>query len=141
MIRAAGGVVVRALPDAAAPEVLVVHRVAHDDWSLPKGHLDPGEDDAAAAVREVLEETGVSAEVVAPLPSTQHATPAGTKQVAWFLMRPVAGDPTTRPADLEVDLARYVPRDELASLLTYRNDLELARLALAIRTDDPSELR
>jgi len=131
VIRAAGGVVVRVLPDTATPEVLVVHRVVHDDWSLPKGHLDPGEDAASAAVREVAEETGVSAEIVAPLPSTAHPTPAGTKQVAWFLMRPLAGEPAARAPDAEVDLARYVPSEGLAALLTYRNDLELARLAVA----------
>jgi len=136
VIRAAGGVVVRVPVSAAAPEVLVVHRVAHDDWSLPKGHLDPGEDDAEAAVREVAEETGVSAAVVAPLPSTEHRTPAGTKHVAWFLMRPIAGEPAARTADSEVDLARYVPADELAALLTYPNDLELAHLAVTMFTSD-----
>jgi 8-oxo-dGTP diphosphatase len=138
VIRAAGGVVVRIGTDTAGPEVLIVHRVVHDDWSLPKGHLDPGEDDALAAVREVAEETGVSAEIVAPLPSTEHRTPSGAKQVAWFLMRPVAGDPAQRPPDTEVDLVRYVPSGELAGLLTYRNDLELAHLAVSMVTRDGS---
>ena len=40
--------------------VLLVHRPKYDDWSFPKGKLDPGERAAAAAVREVLEETGVA---------------------------------------------------------------------------------
>ena len=52
MIRAAGAVLHR---DGL---VAVVHRPQYDDWTLPKGKLDPGEDDREAAVREVEEETG-----------------------------------------------------------------------------------
>ena len=52
MIRAAGGVLRR---DGL---IAVVHRPHRGDWSLPKGKLEDGEDDATAAVREVLEETG-----------------------------------------------------------------------------------
>jgi 8-oxo-(d)GTP phosphatase len=143
VIRAAGGVVVRARTGAGTDagtdagtgrsdtvEVLVVHRVAHDDWSLPKGHVDPGEDEAAAAVREVLEETGVRARIVAPLPPTEHPTPAGRKRVAWFLMAPLEGDPRTRPADTEVDVAAFVAAEELPTLLTYPGDAALVRIAI-----------
>jgi len=141
VIRAAGGVVVRPSPGTPvagtspqatldAYEVLVVHRVGHDDWSLPKGHLDPGEDDAAAALRETLEETGVRASIVTTLPATQHVTPRGPKSVSWFLMAPLAGDPRLRRADGEVDVARFVAAGELPALLTYRSDVELALLAV-----------
>ena len=41
------------------PEVLLVHRPKYDDWSFPKGKLDPGEHETSAAVREVAEETGL----------------------------------------------------------------------------------
>jgi 8-oxo-(d)GTP phosphatase len=141
VIRAAGGVVVRVptgtecsdarlwdQPDAY--EVLVVHRVEHDDWSLPKGHLDPGEDDAEAALRETYEETGVHATILAPLPATEHVTPRGRKTVTWFLMTPLDGDPRLRDADGEVDVARFVPAGELRELLTYSSDIELALLAV-----------
>jgi 8-oxo-dGTP pyrophosphatase MutT (NUDIX family) len=138
VIRAAGGVVMRVRhqpdgPTSADPlasleahdgiEVLVVHRVVHGDWSLPKGHVDDGESDAVAAVREVHEETGVRAEVIAPLRATEHATSVGRKQVQWFLMRVVEGDPSERVADDEVDVTRFVPVGELAALLTYPADL------------------
>ena len=36
----------------------MIHRPRYDDWSLPKGKVDPGETAPVAAVREVLEETG-----------------------------------------------------------------------------------
>jgi 8-oxo-(d)GTP phosphatase len=143
MIRAAGGVVVRVRPGVIGPpatadlEVLVVHRAGYDDWSLPKGHLDGDEDEATAAVREVLEETGVQAHITAPLGTSEHDTSAGRKQVRWFLMRAIDGDPAMRPVDREVDVARFVPEAELATLLTYPADLRVVRDALdRSRPDD-----
>ena len=61
-VRAAGGVVVR--DGADGPEVAVVHRPRYDDWSLPKGKLEPGEEWEQAALREVEEETGLRCELV-----------------------------------------------------------------------------
>src|SRR5256885_8335085 len=52
--RTAGGVVVN-----AAGEILVVSQRG-TSWSLPKGHIDPGEDALEAAKREIWEESGVS---------------------------------------------------------------------------------
>ena len=57
-MRAAGGVVWRPVGDGI--EVLLVHRPRYDDWSLPKGKLEPGESWEDGARREVEEETGVT---------------------------------------------------------------------------------
>lgn len=127
-IEAAGGVVLRA--GVEGPEVLVVHRVRQDDWSLPKGHLDTDESTADAAVREVAEETGVDCAIVAALGATSYVGPLGPKHVTWFLMRPLAGDPATRPPDAEVDVARWLPTAGIEDLLTYPSDLDLVRAAL-----------
>ncbi len=127
-IEAAGGVVVRS--GDAGPEVLVVHRVRQDDWSLPKGHLDAGEDAVTAALREVEEEAGVRCAVVRPLGATRYVGPLGPKRVRWFLMRPLEGDPVARPPDDEVDMARWLPAARLEGLLTYPSDLDLVRAAL-----------
>jgi 8-oxo-(d)GTP phosphatase len=129
MIEAAGGVVLRG--DGPGLEVLVVHRVRHADWSLPKGKLDAGERAEDAAVREVEEETGVHASLGAELPDVTYRIPQGTKHVRWFRMHPVAGDPSDRPPDEEVDVARWVPIDEAYSLLTYDHDVTLLRHTLA----------
>ena len=51
-ILAAGGIVWR---DASRRELLLIHRLRYDDWSLPKGKLDPDETFLAAALREVAE--------------------------------------------------------------------------------------
>ena len=73
VIRAAGGVVVR------DGRVLLVHRARYDDWSLPKGKLEPGETWEDAALREVWEETGVHCTLGAFLGST-HYTVEGEAQ-------------------------------------------------------------
>ena len=57
-VLAAGGVVWRRT-NSAKVEVLLVHRPKYDDWTLPKGKLEPGESFKEAAVREVEEETGI----------------------------------------------------------------------------------
>lgn len=41
-------------------EIAVIHRPHYDDWSLPKGKVDPGENMVATATREIAEETGYS---------------------------------------------------------------------------------
>ena len=52
LVRAAGAILVD------GERVALVHRPRYDDWTLPKGKHEPGEDDIAAALREVREETG-----------------------------------------------------------------------------------
>src|SRR5688500_17848393 len=56
-VKSAGGVVVRA--HDGVPHVLLI-RDPYQNWGLPKGHLEPGEDSQSAAVREVREETGLA---------------------------------------------------------------------------------
>ena len=128
MIEAAGGVVLRG--DGDDVEVLVVHRVRHQDWSLPKGKLDPGEEAQAAAVREVEEETGVRCAPGPELPDSIYPIPGDLKHVRWFLMNAVSGDPKHREPDREVDDVRWVPVHEAPDLLTYDRDVSLLRRAL-----------
>jgi len=137
-IEAAGGVVLRTVPADGPPrpaagaaaghdriEVLVVHRPAYDDWSLPKGKLDPGESAVAAAVREVVEETGVTARPGPELPAMTYRVKGVHKRVRWFQMEYLEGDPATRPADGEVDIARWVAVADAQRLLTYGPDRQL----------------
>ena len=131
-VRAAGGVVLRASADGRDPEVLVVHRPAYDDWSLPKGKLDPGETWQDAAVREVHEETGVTARLGVELSATHYTDRHGrAKQVRWWTMPVLDDDP--RAPDDEVDELRWVPIDEVGALLTYDADRDLVDEALGAR--------
>jgi 8-oxo-dGTP diphosphatase len=109
-------------------EVLVVHRPPpHDDWSLPKGKLEPGERHRDAAVREVHEETGVRGELGPRLGEVRYRTSAGEdKRVRCWAMAATADD-GFEPGD-EVDERRWVPLDELPGLLTWATDRHVVDL-------------
>jgi 8-oxo-dGTP diphosphatase len=126
VIRAAGGVVVR------GGRVLLVHRDRYDDWSLPKGKLEPGETWEQAALREVREETGLRCELASYLGATRY-TPGGVdKEVRWWLMT-ARGEP--RP-DMEVDEVLWASVEEARRLLTYDGERELlARLPKDVTLD------
>jgi 8-oxo-dGTP diphosphatase len=115
VIHAAGGVVVR------DGRVLLVHRDRYDDWSLPKGKLEPGETWEEAALREIEEETGVRATLGAYLGETRYEVAEGPKTVRWWAMT------TTDEAGTsdEVDAVRWATPDEASALLTYARDREL----------------
>jgi 8-oxo-dGTP diphosphatase len=117
-VRAAGGVVVR------DGDVAVVHRPKYDDWSLPKGKLDPGESWEEAAVREVEEETGVRARIIGELPPARYRDRKGRpKTVRWYRMDVEAGG-TFEPNE-EVDELRWLPPEEAGRLVSYDHDRAL----------------
>jgi 8-oxo-dGTP diphosphatase len=74
-VRAAGGVVTR------DGRVALVHRPKYDDWTFPKGKLDPHEDFEQAALREVEEETGLRCRLGSELPTTSYIDPKGRRKV------------------------------------------------------------
>ena len=120
-VKAAGGVVRR--EDGA---IAIVHRPRYDDWSLPKGKLDPGESWEECALREVREETGLRCELGPELEPVFYRDRKGReKAVRYWLMSPVGGD-EFEPDD-EVDELRWVDPADAAELLTYPHDAELAR--------------
>lgn len=99
----------------------MVHRPKYDDWSLPKGKLDPGETWEQAAVREVWEETGIVAVLGAEIVGTRYRDRHGrAKQVRYWAMS-VAADAGFEPGD-EVGERRWVRPATAASLLTYPRD-------------------
>lgn len=108
--------------------MLVVHRPRYDDWTLPKGKVDPGESDEEAALREVREETGYDCDIIAVLAETTHETGQGTKTVAWYVMRPVPEGSGTLPDD-EIDEVRWLSPEEAMALVDYENDRRLIEQA------------
>jgi 8-oxo-dGTP diphosphatase len=119
-VQAAGGVVLR------EGRVAVVHRPKYDDWSLPKGKLDPGEGWEEAALREVQEETGLVCRLVRELPDDHYIDPKGRpKRVRWWLMEVVEERPFA--PDQEVDEVRWPVLEEALHLLSYEHDRALVR--------------
>jgi 8-oxo-dGTP diphosphatase len=116
-VDAAGGVVER---DGS---VLLVHRPRYDDWTFPKGKLDPGESFEDAALREVQEETGLRCSLGRELPSTRYEVNGQPKLVRYWLMAPLAEVEFT-PND-ETDGVRWVTPDEARAILTYDRDRDV----------------
>jgi 8-oxo-dGTP pyrophosphatase MutT (NUDIX family)/phosphohistidine phosphatase SixA len=121
-VRAAGALLWRPATDGL--EVAVVHRPKYDDWSWPKGKLEPQESWPAAAVREVLEETGLQVHLGVPLPHASYLVGGvggrpRPKVVLYWAARVVAGS-----GDLteEVDQVEWLPVDVARSRLGYRRD-------------------
>jgi 8-oxo-dGTP pyrophosphatase MutT (NUDIX family) len=125
----AGGVVVRRLE--GRPFVAVV-RVRDKILALPKGHPDGGESAAAAARREVREETGVEAELVEKLGDISYWYARGgervMKIVSFFLFDYRSG--SLADHDHEVEEALWIPLDEAPGRLAHRGEKEMAESAL-----------
>ena len=81
----AGGVVVR--HDGPEPKfLLVTARRQAGLWVFPKGHIEPGETPEQAAVREVREEAGVEASIIAPIGATEFRNARGPVRSQFYLM-------------------------------------------------------
>lgn len=117
-IRAAGAVVWRVRKRKI--EVAVIHRARYDDWSLPKGKLQPQETELAAAVREVREETGAHIAVTRRLDVVNYEVKGARKQVTYWLARHVGGDFT--PND-EVDELDWLTIDAARARVTRAADV------------------
>ena len=118
MVEAAGGVVLR------EGQVLLVHRPRYDDWTLPKGKLDPGEGFEEAALREVEEETGLRCTLVRELPSTEYRDHKDRPKVVRYWLMEVESDPGFEPND-EVDELRWLAAGDAPAQVTYERDRDV----------------
>ena len=118
-----------------AGELLLERRSDDGRWSIPSGVIDPGEQPAEAAVREVLEETGVRVTVERLAGVALHPTsyPNGDQCEylnVWFLCRPVPGaERAARVADDESLEVGWYALDALPPL----DDFERLRIETTLR--------
>jgi 8-oxo-dGTP pyrophosphatase MutT (NUDIX family) len=124
VMRAAGGVLVRRLRSGER-EVAVIHRPEYDDWTLPKGKIEPDETPEDCALREVREETGYRCELVRPLGCTAYVDRRGRDKLACYWVMEVRGG-RFKPG-VEVDRLLWLSVDEAVKRLTYSHDKLLVR--------------
>ncbi len=125
------------------PAVVLVARRGGDRhglvWTIPKGHVEPGERTTEAAVREVREETGLEAAIERPLGDVTYwyvrrnvrGLPQRTfKRVRFYLMRHLGGRFADR--DAEMDAVRWFDLDEAERRIAFENERALLRRARAL---------
>jgi len=124
IVYAAGAVLWRPASENAALEISVIHRPRYNDWSLPKGKVDPGETAPVAAVREVFEETGHHCVLGRRLVTVSYPIEQGDKKVYYWAARSTGGEFT--PAK-EVDELVWLPAAEAMKKLDYVQDRKVLR--------------
>ena len=135
----AGGVVYRHTEDGY--DIVAVQRARHEDWSLPKGHIEAGESREQAALREVKEETGLDAQIVGDLGEVVYFYRRKNeglvrKSVYHYLMQALS-DKLGGP-NWEVSEVRWIPITEAHTLLSYENDKGIVRKAQSLLIAPPS---
>lgn len=139
----AGGLVISGLSEAVAADgsvdlsrvyVALIGRLDRRGrllWSMPKGHVETGEDITATAAREVWEETGIHGEVFAELGVIDYwFVSEGTrihKTVHHHLLRYVDGE--LNDEDPEVTEVAWIPASGLIERFAYADERKLARIA------------
>ena len=129
----AGGVVFRRAGDRF--EVALAEQrdrlTGKDTTRLAKGHVEAGETPEEAAIREVREEIGVAAGIVAPLGSVNYTFVEGgitvAKEVHFFLMEVASGERS--PLDGEMERTYWCPVEQAAALLTFETERRIAERA------------
>lgn len=116
-IEAAGGLLWR--PGPQGTEVGLVHRPKYDDWSLPKGKLEPGEHPLLGALREVEEEAGAHVLAGRPLGHARYTSDGRPKRVQYWALRWSGGEFLPNS---EVDLLDWVPIEKAGDRLTPGRD-------------------
>ncbi|RZJ01067.1 MAG: NUDIX domain-containing protein [Brevundimonas sp.] len=117
-------------------EVLLIRRgkpPKQGEWSLPGGRIEPGERAVDAGLRELMEETGVTAEIVGLIDVVDGLFPeAGRHYVLIdYAARWIAGEPVAGDDALE---ARFVPLSDAGAMLEWSETRRVIRLAAGIIT-------
>ncbi len=129
--RSCGAIVFRKGDDGLERVLLVQHKPGH--WSFPKGHVEAGETDRQAAIREVEEETGVRIAITSDFQrsSTYSPGPGSLKTVVFFLGDYLGG--RTQPQLSEIRAVGWLTREEAEQRLIFDRDREIFLEAIDYR--------
>ena len=105
-VYAAGGVVWRIVDGKL--KVLVIHRTAYADVTLPKGKVDPGETLAETAAREIFEETGIRVCLGIPVGVSRYRMPNKRQKIVHYW--------AAEATDQAIRASAFVPNKEIAAL-------------------------
>jgi 8-oxo-(d)GTP phosphatase len=122
VIWAAGAVLWRCASESV--EVAVIHRPRYDDWSLPKGKMDPGETGPVTAARELLEETGHRVRLGRRLQNVSYPIDQGVKRVRYWAAHSLGGEFTP---GREVDELIWLPISDAVKKVSYPHDRKVLR--------------
>ena len=116
--------------------VALVHRVKYEDWTFPKGKVDPGETLAETAVREIKEETGLKIKLGVPLSTMTYAIDKSkTKVVHYWAARvseKAVADSKFKPND-EISEVVWLNVEKAFSRLSYQQDRDLLQGVVDLR--------
>lgn len=121
-VYAAGGVVWRLVEGKL--KILLIHRTAYADVTLPKGKVDPGETLAETAVREIFEETGIRVALGIPVGVSRYRMPRGRQKIVHYW----AAEATEKA----IRASAFVPNKEIAAIEWLSPRRALAQLSYPV---------
>ncbi|WP_017873587.1 NUDIX domain-containing protein [Candidatus Caldatribacterium saccharofermentans] len=129
LVRSSGGVVVQR--KGSSFEVLLIRKRGSPFWTLPKGHLEGGESEEAAALREVAEETGCVPRLgprIGEIAFTYERNGRLFEEHAAFYLMEAMTRGSLPPQD-EVEEVRWVDLAQALDLLHYENERGILKRA------------
>ena len=121
-VYAAGGVVWRVVDGKL--RVLVIHRTAYADVTIPKGKVDPGESLAETAVREIFEETGIRVALGIPVGVSRYHMPNKRQKIVHYW--------SAEATDAAIRTSAFVPNKEIAAIEWLSPKKALAKLSYPV---------